>query len=35
MLKWETLEPNHDRKPAGELPPDATLSVFKLVRSPG
>jgi hypothetical protein len=33
MMKWETLEPNHDRKPAGELPPDATLSLIKLVRN--
>ncbi len=33
ILKWDALGPNHDRRPAGPLPPDATLSVFKLVQN--
>jgi hypothetical protein len=33
MMKWDTLGANHDRKPTGELPPDATLSVIKLVKN--
>ncbi len=32
VMRWETLGPNHDRKPAGALPPPSKLSVFKLVR---
>lgn len=35
MMKWDTLGANHDRKPAGELPPPSTLSVIKLVRNAG
>jgi len=32
VLVWETLGPNHDRKPAGPHPPASMLRLYKLVR---
>jgi len=32
ILKWDVLGPNYDRKRTGPLPPDSTLSLYKLVR---